>query len=170
MKVLRKKSQLVISTALGLLLTAGLISGPNVYAGNANAQSSATENAPPVCKNSYSLISYDLRPRSVPRFIKALQGDLAMNAEQKQQLKKITQYVPKHVLPMRQKIKAFEKTVIAEFVENGKTPQALATQLDKLTKMKRDLAIEEIQVFNQLKKLLTPEQYQTAIHNAGWQP
>lgn len=162
---LSTKIHSIIPSAFGFLIAATLLSAPNVYADNHAGDKS--QNAK-LCKNSYSLISYELRPRSVPKFVKALEGDLAITAEQKQELKKIMQYVPKNVLPMRKKIKAFEQNLVAGFVEDGKTPEALSEQLDQLAKMKRDLAVEEILIFNQLKKFLTPEQYQAAMKKAGW--
>lgn len=165
MKFLIKNLHPTILSAFGFLLIATFLSGVNAYAGGYQAEKNKVQQ---ICKNSYSLISYELRPRSVPKFVKALEGDLAITGEQKQALKKITQYVPKNVLPMRQKIKSFEQTVIMGFVEQGKTPEELSGQLEKLMQMKRELAIEEIKVFNQLKTILTPEQYQTAIQNAGW--
>lgn len=165
MKFIIKNLHPTLLSAFGFLVMATFLSGANVQAGGHHAEKKQSLK---VCKNSYSLISYELRPRSVPKFVKALEGDLAMNDEQKKALKKITQYVPKNVLPMRQKIKSFEQTLISGFVEEGKTPAELSEQLDKLIQMKRELAIEEIKVFNRLKKILTPEQYQTAIKNAGW--
>lgn len=169
MKFLTNKLHPTILSAFGFLVMATLISVPSVHAaGNGEKLHAQPDNAAKICKNSYSLISYELRPRSVPKFVKALEGDLAITGEQKQALKKITQYVPKNVLPMRQKIKSFEQTVIMGFVEQGKTPEELSGQLEKLMQMKRELAIEEIKVFNQLKTILTPEQYKTAIKNAGW--
>jgi len=169
MKFLTQKHQSNRPLIVGVLLIATLFTGANAYANEQASEQTQKNNASNLCKNSYSLISYELRPRSVPMFIKALEGDLAINQNQKQQLKTITEYVPKNVMPMRQKIKTFEQTVIAEFVENGKTPDELSAQLDKLIEMKRALAIEEIKVFNQLKNILSPEQYQTAIKNAGSQ-
>jgi len=165
MKFLTKNIHPTILSAFGFLVIATFLSGANAQADGHHTEKKASSN---VCKNSYSLISYELRPRSVPKFIKALKGDLAIDNEQKQALKRITQYVPKNVLPMRKKIKSYEQALISGFVEDGKTPEALSEQLDKLTQMKRELAVEEIKVFNQLKKILTPKQYQTAIQNAGW--
>ncbi|SFR56341.1 hypothetical protein [Thiomicrospira sp. ALE5] len=119
-----------------------------------------------LCKNSYSLISYELRPRSMPRFIMALEGDLALSPEQRKQLKQVTDYVPKNVLPMRDEIKAFETKIVEDFVQNGQTPEQLASRLDELQAMKRRLAEEDIRVFNQIKDLLTPAQYQEAVKRA----
>ncbi|WFE69449.1 hypothetical protein P8S54_03895 [Thiomicrospira sp. R3] len=49
---------------------------------------------------------------------------------------------------------------------DNQTPAQLASRLDELQAMKRKLAEEEIGVFNQLKDLLTPVQYQEAIKKA----
>lgn len=146
-------------------LAAGLVMAGALSFSTAQAQSEKAQEAG-LCKNSYSLISYELRPRSLPRFIMALDGDLALTAEQRQALKQITDYVPKNVLPMRDTIKAFEIELVKDFVENGQTPAQLASRLDELQAMKRKLAEEEIRVFNQLKDLLTPVQYQEAISRA----
>ncbi|UQB42174.1 hypothetical protein JX580_11035 [Thiomicrospira microaerophila] len=149
--------------AAGLVI-AGMLAFSAVQA-KTPAQDVAQANG--LCKNSYSLISYELRPRSVPRFIMALEGDLALSPEQRQQLKQVTDYVPKNVLPMRDEIKAFETKIVEDFVQNGQTPEQLASRLDELQAMKRRLAEEEIRVFNQIKDLLTPAQYQEAVKRAS---
>ncbi|MFA6698567.1 MAG: hypothetical protein WCS28_00235 [Thiomicrospira sp.] len=136
---------------------------------NLAAQSSVPEATNGVCKNSYSLISYELRPRSVPKFIMALEGELALNNEQKKALKAITTRVPKEVLPQRDVIKQKEIALLKAFIEEGKTAQQLQAELDEIMQMKRQLAEDEIAVFNEIKALLNDAQYQTAIKNAGWQ-
>ncbi|MDY0137203.1 MAG: hypothetical protein RBS36_08545 [Thiomicrospira sp.] len=136
---------------------------------NLAAQSTVPEETNGVCKNSYSLISYELRPRSVPKFIMALEGELALNNEQKKALKAITTRVPNEVLPQRDVIKQKEIALLKAFIEEGKTAQQLQAELDEIMQMKRQLAEDEIAVFNEIKALLSDAQYQTAIKNAGWQ-
>jgi hypothetical protein len=147
-------------------LLAGLVVASSLSLSSVHAQVDKAVN-PGLCKNSYSLISYELRPRSVPRFVMALEGDLTLTAEQRNALKQITAYVPKNVLPMRDEIKAFETKLVEDFVQHGQTPEQLASRLDELQAMKRRLAEEEIRVFNRLKGLLTPAQYQEAIKRAS---
>lgn len=145
-----------------------MIGGAILGAPHAMSNSPQTADKSAVCKSSYSLISYELRPRSVPKFVQELTGELAVSPEQKRALKALMQRVPVEVLPMRDHIQQLEIKLLQALIDQGKTPQALKSELDEIQLFKRELAEKEMVVFNELRSILNPAQYKQAMLDAGW--
>lgn len=119
-------------------------------------------------ESSYSALSDHLRPRKLPRHISNLQGELALTQEQRPIFRALVKATQTYMVEQRQKVKKLEASVFNQIIHQGKTSAELMQQLDEIQQLKRDIAEREMMMFNELKALLTTEQYATALRNAGW--
>lgn len=134
---------------------------PGIY-----AESSSNKQAG--CKNNYALVSIEHRPQGILKHAKRMKQELGIQPQQMQRLKAIMKQVPKQVHAKRDAVKQLEKSIAKAFVEQGKTPAQLKDKLDQLQDMQRHLTEQEIIVFNQVKTILTNDQYRQLMQASGW--
>jgi len=99
----------------------------------------------------------------IGKAIKANEKDIAITKEQDEQMiEKIKSVFPQKVQEVRQKVVIIE-TKVQEGILNGATSNELEKDLEEIAKLKIELAKIKIEALNNLKKILTKEQWNKII-------
>lgn len=115
----------------------------------------------------YGLIHEDHLPHLMKTIMKH-RGDLELTREQKQALKQLRQTVPMTVHPLLSESKKLEIAIAHQVMREGATKEQLSAQLTQLQSSKREATEALIEALNQVRNILTPEQYETVLDKADW--
>ena len=75
-------------------------------------------------------------------------------------------HMVKIIMSTKEKIGQIENEIVSKVIFDGKTETDMASKLDEISKLKRELTNLQIECLNVFKKTLTKEQYQMMIDMA----
>ena len=88
---------------------------------------------------------------------------LDISSTQSDAISSIMQKVPPKIHEMFDQAEALQEAIKKALIQEGKTKEQLRTQLDTLQKLKREITDLQIQTINELRTILTPEQFQKML-------
>lgn len=111
---------------------------------------------------------YFVMPDSLPHFMGVYMKHGGMhkvepNAKQEEIIEKQFEKMVKIIMKTATEIKKLETSIVSQVVNEGKTAIDVKDALDKVTNMRKDLTILQIECLNVFRETLTKEQYALMI-------
>ncbi len=117
--------------------------------------------------NNYALVMGQNLPHLL-RNVLEMGKDLGLTEAQQKAVDGIKQSIPPQMHAGFTQAKALELEIARSIVNDGATAKDLASKLDALQTLKRQLTDLQIGGLNSIKQLLTAEQYQKVLEAAHW--
>ena len=115
----------------------------------------------------YALISPEHLPHLMQNVNKQ-KAQLKLSSEQETVLQTLARDTQQKMMASFTRARELEKQIARDVVEQGKTPAELASKLDELQRIKRELTDRQIAALNTMRQNLKPEQYQLLLQDADW--
>ncbi|HES75704.1 MAG TPA: hypothetical protein ENO09_01705 [bacterium] len=115
----------------------------------------------------YALIRSENLPHLMHNIMQ-MSGELQLSEAQRARLQEVARDMPPKMHAGFTRAQTLEKSIARDVVEQGRSAEDVSTKLDELQRIKRELTDLQIKGLNQIRAILTPEQYQLALKDAAW--